>query len=203
MRDRLLVAACCLAVLGPGQGFAQTYASVSGGLALLSDSDLEAAGGLDGEAEFEAGFTVNGALGYDWRKFAIGSLRTELEIGYRMNDVDELSASGVAQSSDADLSALSGMLNFALDVETGMTVQPYVLAGLGVANLTFESDDLDVDEDDTVFAYQLGAGINVPITTSSELFAGYRFFATAEPEFEGTEAEYHSHTLEAGLRTRF
>jgi opacity protein-like surface antigen len=95
------------------------------------------------------------------------------------------------------------MANVALDMATGTIVEPYVLAGIGAANVTLESDDLDVDEDDTVFAYQAGAGLGSALTETITLFTGYRFFATTDPEFEGVEAEYHSHNVEAGVRVEF
>jgi opacity protein-like surface antigen len=86
---------------------------------------------------------------------------------------------------------------------TGTLVEPYVLVGIGAANVTLESDDLDVDEDDTVFAYQAGAGLGFALTETITLFTGYRFFGTTDPEFEGVEAEYHSHNVEAGVRVEF
>jgi opacity protein-like surface antigen len=95
------------------------------------------------------------------------------------------------------------MVNAALDVPLGTIVEPYVLVGIGAANVTLESDDLDVDEDDTVFAYQAGAGLGFALTETITLFAGYRFFGTADPEFEGLDAEYHSHNVEGGIRFGF
>lgn len=202
---RPLVAIVGLALLGPAEALAQAgwYSSLSGGAAFLSDADLEEAG-ITGEATFDTGFGIVGALGRSWPGLALGTLRTELEVGYRLNDVDEISAMGVTVSAgDADVSALSGMANVAFDLATGTGIRPYVLAGVGVAHLSLDSDDLGIDESDTVLAYQAGVGVGFDITTSSTLFGGYRFFGTADPEFDGTEAEYNSHNVEAGIRMNF
>ena len=193
-----------VAVLVPVHAFAAgPYVSLTGGAAFLEDSDLEG-NGFDGEAEFDAGFVISGAAGYGFDGVALGTVRTEVEIAYRQNDLDQISAFGVTVSGgDADVSALSGMANVALDVATGTIVEPYVFVGIGAANVNLESDDLNVDEDDTVFAYQAGAGLGFALTETITLFTGYRFFGATDPEFEGVDAEYRSHNFEAGVRVHF
>ena len=199
---RTLIASI-VAILVPTYAVAAgPYVSLTGGAAFLEDSDLEG-NGFDGEAEFDAGFVVSGAAGYGFG-VALGTVRTELEIAYRQNDLDQISAFGVTVSGgDADVSALSGMANVALDVATGTIVEPYVLVGIGAANVNLESDDLNVDEDDTVFAYQAGAGLGFALTETITLLTGYRFFGTTDPEFDGVDAEYHSHNVEARVRVHF
>lgn len=177
------------------------YVSATGAATFLSDSDLED-GGVEGEAEFDTGYGFTGALGQSWDPLPLGTLRTEIEAGYRKNDVDEISALGItAGGGDADIRALSGMVNVALDLNL-LLFQPYVMGGVGLANLKFESDDFDVDDSDTVFAYQAGVGVGIPVAIVT-LYGGYRYFATADPEFEGTDAEYHSHNVEVGVRLGF
>jgi opacity protein-like surface antigen len=199
--------AAVVAFFLPAYAFAAgPYVSLSGGAVFLEDSDLEADNlGLSGEAEFDTGFVVSGAAGYAFDAFGSATVRVEAEVAYRQNDVDTITVTGVGTGSggDAEVSVLSGMANLAVDILTWSIVKPYVLVGIGVANVTLESDDLDVDEDDTVFAYQAGAGLGFAVTETITLFAGYRYFATADPEFEGVDAEYHSHNIEAGVRFEF
>lgn len=201
--SRILTIIALLAVLGPAQAVAGPYVSASGGAVFLADSDLEG-GGLDGvEAEFDTGFGVTGAVGWASDAATIGTLRTELEVGYRTNEVDKFSGpGGTVSAGDTDLRALSGMVNVALDLSASPLFEPYVMGGIGLANLEVDFDDFDVDEDDTVFAFQAGAGINVPVGVVT-LFGGYRFFGTSDPEFDGVEAEYNSHNLEVGVRVGF
>jgi opacity protein-like surface antigen len=182
------------------------YVSLTGGAVFLEDSDLDLniSGLPNVKAEFDTGFAVLGAAGYAFDPLTFGTLRAEAEIAYRENDVDKLKVSGVGSISagDATVSALSGMVNAALDVATGTIVEPYVFVGIGGANVSLDGDDFD-DEDDTVFAYQAGAGLGFAVTDAITLFAGYRFFGTTDPEFEGVDAEYHSHNIEGGIRFEF
>jgi opacity protein-like surface antigen len=82
-------------------------------------------------------------------------------------------------------------------------VKPYVGAGLGAANI-----DVDVD-DDTVFAWQLMAGLgyvpqSIPFT---EWTLGYRFFNTNDAKITvgatNADMEYMSHNVEAGVKFLF
>ena len=107
--------------------------------------------GLSGEAEFDTGFGVLGAAGYGFDAFGSATVRLEAEVAYRQSDVDEVLG---LSAGDAEVSALSGMVNLAVDILTWSIVEPYVLVGIGAANVTLESDDLDADDDDTVFAYR-------------------------------------------------
>ena len=59
------------------------------------------------------------------------------------------------------------------------------------------------DADDTVFAWQVGAGIGYALTPQLTFDLKYRYFATSDPEFDGTEVEYASHNVYAGIRLHF
>lgn len=204
---RILAITALLSVFGATHAAAQPYVSASGGAAFLADSDLELNGIGGVEAEFDTGFGVTGAFGSAWDTVTLGTVRTEVELGYRSNELDSISGpGGTFSGGDLELNALSGMANVALDIDTGTMFQPYVMGGLGLANVELESDDANFEEDDTVFAFQAGAGINVPLGAVT-LFGGYRFFGTSNPEFEDQgdelEAEYNSHNLEVGIRIGF
>ena len=60
-----------------------------------------------------------------------------------------------------------------------------------------------VDDDDTVFAAQAGAGIAYAISPSAILTLDYRFFATADPEINAAETEYRRHDIRVGVRFPF
>ena len=182
------------AVAGP-------YVSATGGAVFLSDSDVD--NGIDGEAEFDTGYGFTGAIGNSWDPMPLGTFRTELEAGYRKSDVDQISAAGLTVGAgDSDVRAISGMVNLAFDLTLIPLFEPYVMGGLGIANVKFENDDLDIDDDDTVFAYQAGAGLGIDIAIVT-LFGGYRYFATADPSLDGRDTEYRSHNVEVGVRLGF
>ncbi len=59
------------------------------------------------------------------------------------------------------------------------------------------------NDDDTVFAYQVGAGVGYAVTEKVSFDVKYRYFATSDPEFDTTKAEYSSHNVYAGIRVTF
>ncbi len=52
-------------------------------------------------------------------------------------------------------------------------------------------------------AGQVGAGIAFGISDSTALTLDYRFFATADPDFNNLKTEYMRHDARLGLRFRF
>ncbi|PWW82279.1 MULTISPECIES: outer membrane protein [Prosthecochloris] len=179
---------------------ATPYVSASAGLALLSDSDIEEWGVTTEEAiEYKAGFAVNGALGLDG-----GMYRIEGAVGYQVNDWDEVNGIELADNVDAEVSILSFMANGYLDIEMPVSiVTPYLTAGAGVANVSFDYGDDDSD-DDTVFAYQFGAGVGIAAVPNVMLDLGYRYFATEDVSpADDVEVSIASHNIMAGVRVNF
>jgi opacity protein-like surface antigen len=68
---------------------------------------------------------------------------------------------------------------------------------MGLANVDIDSNQLG-SEDDTVFAYQAIAGIGFPLTHVTTLDLHYRYFATADADFDDFEGEYETHNFFAG-----
>lgn len=191
-----LMASFSFAAVGP-------YVSGQVGATFLQDADFSASGGLTGETSFDTGFNLGVAGGYDF-----GPARVEGEVAYRLNDVDEYQVNGLGTfAGDGDVSTLSLMANGFWDIETGSPVTPYLGAGIGVAQVSMDDPSVPMDDDDTVFAYQLAAGVAFDLNPSLALDLGYRYFATSDPEFDdaaGTfETEYMSHNLSLGLRYTF
>ena len=118
---------------------------------------------------------------------------------------------GLSGEADGDVRVLSAMANAWYDVAVDFPVTPYVGGGIGVANVDAEASFAGitiVDDDDTVFAYQAGAGAAYPLTETVSIFAGYRFFGTADPGLTaagGTDFDsaYRTHIVEGGVRLRF
>ncbi len=184
-----------------GKGF---YLSGTAGAAWLSDADYDEAG-ISIDAEYDTGFLLGAAAGYDF-----GMLRTEAEFGYRQNSFDKWKDATVGGfnlgdfSASGDITTLSYLLNGYIDFENKTSVTPYIGGGLGFANVdvedvTFQGTELG-DEDDTVFAYQAAAGFGYDINKNLTLDVGYRYFATSDPDFDGTDAEYDSHNVSFTVR---
>ncbi len=205
-------------------GTSGVYVSLSGAFVIPNDSNIvvnyEGSELKDyGEVSFENGFGGMGAVGYE---FGSG-IRAEMEVGYRIIKYEEIRSSAlhflgvneVEYKGDAD--TLSFMAN-AYYVLRGKTLRPYVGGGIGIAKHSAKDKeiggytiseletvlgDLDEEADDTVFAYQAMAGLGIGVMENLEARLGYRFFASATPDFDGTEASYHTHNIEVGLLYRF
>jgi outer membrane autotransporter protein len=184
------------------------YMSVQVGSTWVKDADFDYDEFFPLEAQFDTGFNVGVAGGHDF-----GMVRLEAELAYRENDFDKIEFPffGRARAS-GDISATSLMFNGYYDLETGSPVTPYLGAGLGVANVSMNDVKVAgvkvVDDDDTVFAYQIGAGVAFALNEVMALDLGYRYFATADPEFTDRERddfdfEYKSHNVSLGLRINF
>lgn len=212
------------------QGFfygGSPYLSVDVGVTWLDDADNTFKGTGDKfKSEYDTGFTVGAAAGYDFNMW-----RAEFEIAYRQNSLDKikgvfdvdngngngdivLAQVGTVESRSAggDVSALSFMVNGYFDFHNQSPLTPYLGGGIGLARVSV--NDLSVggekivDDSDTVFAYQLAAGVGWEFMPNLILDLGYRYFATADPKFrdmegERFESEYETHNLMLGLRINF
>jgi len=218
MKKTLSVILGCLIVLcfTPAAYSGNVYIGGNIGLAMQSDSEMKIDGfdemiGMpaDVELEFETGFVVAGSVGYDF-----GPARVEGEVSYQKNNFDKLtvSASGMSASIDlsGDATSLAFLANGYYDFVNNSAFTPYVSGGIGIANISYNdisSPSMDInsegDEDDTVFAYQVGAGIGFAATETLTIDLKYRYYGTADPEFEGVKAEVGSHNILLGLRYNF
>lgn len=171
----------------------------SGNLSLVFVSDIDLYDGVDtARLTTDPGFGLLGALGGDLGE----GLRLEAEVGYRQNDLKDISAFGISVPVNGDVSALSFMGNAFYNFETETAFSPFLGGGVGFANVEGDIEGLG-KKDDTVFAYQLSAGGGLELQENLSLDLQYRFFATADPDFAGVKAEYSSHNLMVGLRFSF
>ena len=185
------------------QAAADPYVSASAGIAFLSDSDAEGSGiTLEDALEYKTGFAVNGAIGLDG-----GMYRLEGAIGYQVNELDKRQGIEIPDDIDAEVSILSFMANGYLDIEMPIAVvTPYLMAGAGVAHVNFDVPDPEW-ESDTVFAYQLGAGVGIGAAPNVTLDLGYRYFATGDvspiDDSDHIDISIASHNIMAGVRVGF
>lgn len=166
----------------------------------VRDADFNDAAfpGVTFTASAEAGLGLRAAIG---AAFA-NTFRGEVELAYRTNDLDELCAVSCAPIS-GELSSLAFMANGYYDMALGGPVRPYLGLGVGLANVEVSDSDTFNDADDDVFAYQAMVGLGFAASDAVTLQLGYRYFATEDPTFFGTEFEYATHNLEAGIRIGF
>lgn len=210
-----LLSAFILLFVSLGTSFGQNFNDqknlyLSGflGLNFLEDADNTSPGFADINTDFKPGFGTGGALGYDW-----GNFRTEFEIAYRKNTIDELQTLGTPVPSTGNFSALSYLLNVFYDFENSSLITPYIGAGLGFATINANNivgtGVINTDDDDTEFAFKLSLGAAYRLTPEIDLQADYSYFGTSDPEFNNSvtgadfDSEFLSHTLGLGIRFKF
>jgi len=163
--------------------------------------------------EFDPGIAVGGAVGYDY-----GFFRMEGEISYRHSEISaitDVSDGYRYRGVDGDVGALAVMANTFIDLHNNSPITPYVGGGIGFAVLNL-SDTTSADVayplyekgDDTVFAYQVGAGLEIALNPFLSLDLGYRYFGTSKATFNEdpaleTRFKLESHNALMGVRVKF
>ena len=172
----------------------------------------------------DSGLTLTGAVGYDF-----GDVRAELEIGYQNNDVSEIIDIGAPIDGDSpwegtgNISMTTFMLNGYYDIalmeDSG--VELFLTAGIGAAYCNFDEVGEKDNDDDigtmnvNTWAYQLGAGIAIPVGDGIMVDARYRYFNTGDmtnvDDYDGFDMisqdpfnfDISSHSALLGLRYNF
>jgi len=123
-----------------------------------------------------------------------------------MNDVDKIKGYDYDydeyysdQVSSGDMTAYSFLGNIYLDFVNPSPVTPYLTAGMGMATVEL-NDVFYEDYDDTVMAYQVGAGLAFQINPHFTIDLKYRYFDTEKPNFDGIDADFASHNVYCGFR---
>ena len=167
--------------------------------------------------EFDPSISIGGSGGFDF-----GYLRIEGELSYRNGEMSSITEK-ISQTKFANVDGRVGvsamMFNAFFDMRNPSPVTPYIGGGIGFATLnlgdTYGTDTntgyrerLYRSDDDTVFAYQAGAGLEIALTRMLSLDLGYRYFGTAKAKFNrntstATEMKFESHNASVGFRVKF
>ena len=184
------------------------------------DTDVINGINFDSDIDYKVGGHVGAALGTAL-PVDIHTVRLEGEIAYRRNEVDEVTdvdGDNFDGIDDSTVTALSGMANLHFDYFLTPSLALSAGGGVGLArvnaDITIDNAGVDLtiidDESDTVLAYQLMGGIRYNVGLSSAITAGYRYFATDDPEYEvgfsgsnDFESEYASHNITIGYAFSF
>lgn len=177
---------------------------------------------------FDLGWTVGGALGYDF-----GDIRAELEVTYTSANQNKVFGDELKNDNYdtlPSLSTLSFMANGWYDIDTGTVFSPYVGLGAGGFQATLsggEPKNAPTGFEVTEFtgwglAFQGGAGVAVEVTDGLSIQVGYNLFAApldtvlrhetdvednplidADKMITGIAAALWVHRIEIGVSYRF
>jgi len=165
--------------------------------------------------EFDPGVFFGASGGYDF-----GMLRLEGELSYRyaeMKNITDRDTGFRYRDIDGNLGVLAVLGNAYIDLHNQSPITPYLGSGIGFATLhlgnTFARDAagrvrLYRQGDDTVLAYQLGAGLGIALNPRVTLDVGYRYFGTSKATFDkdwdfASDLEFASHNVLVGARVKF
>jgi opacity protein-like surface antigen len=215
MMKKLMILAVCLGSLVAAQVQAGGwYGRGFAGYTHANDTDLISNVNL----EFEPGFNVGGALGYNWGLMSQGiGLRYEAEFMYRDTNVDKILIGGspiANRSKSGSASTVSGMANLLFDIMPGQMLSPYVGGGIGWADLSLDrvrsGTQTVVNDSEGVFAYQALVGLNYDFNPKWGMTAEYRYFATENAKFNvlppggfNGNSLYGSHNISLGVKYNF
>ena len=196
----------CLLSVSAFAGDPGFYAGVNAGLIVPSDVRVSSPG-FSADVSRKVGYAIGGAAGYDFGT----NVRAEAEISYKANDTSELKNGNSATGYNSSITALNFMANAYYDIHAvhSFGVMPYVGGGVGVARLSNSNGVVaGGSSSDTVFAYQVGAGVAYDVSSNVTMDVGYRYFGTSDAKFNENASnivtmKYDSHNILAGLRFRF
>lgn len=170
------------------------YMGVRGGIVNHNLGDSKEALGDRIEVD-DNSWMAGAAIGYRYTYF-----RAEVEYTWR-EETSEASGEVDAQN-NSDFQTMSYMLNLYADLAPYSMFTPYVMAGIGMTNITYEfrgfgGQPQKYEEDN--FTWALGAGVSAKITNRFNVDFGYRFMNMGEIE----KASVRAHEIYGGLRYVF
>lgn len=182
----------------------------------VASYDYYTGNSFNDRVEFDPGINIGGTGGFDY-----GFVRLEGELSYKHGEMTTITdlAGDRYRNVDGNLGALAMMGNIFLDLHNPSPITPYVGGGIGLAVMhlsdTFGTSTYDntrqflyPEDDDAVFAYQAGAGLEIALNRALSLDLSYRYFATARARFDSnsdiaTDLKFKSHNAAIGLRVKF
>lgn len=203
MRKLLLTTALVL-VSTPAMAEMPLYLSLGAGVTHTGDSDWS--DGVDtGSFDIDSAANFAAALGV-----VLGNARVEGEVSFRNPDISEITLDGTGSAdAEGELSTWTFLINGYYDFLEGQKFRPFVTAGAGLARHSGEIDAVGglgtpgADADDTVFAYQAGAGASYSVSENTSVWGGLRYLGSSDPDFDGLGAEYDAAEARIGVRFTF
>jgi opacity protein-like surface antigen len=186
-----------------------------------ADDQSTASVSLDDSRTFRDGWGVTGFMGF----VIDDALRGEIEAGYRINELETVSVirNDLFPASEGSSFPVDGQVDMGLAMANlyydfhfkGLPVLPWVGIGVGGAYVNYSyaytydpSDPPGVaiaKDSDWQFAYQLMAGVTVPVAERASMTLGYRYFATEEMVFVDAfasefQTDLTNHSIDLGIQ---
>jgi opacity protein-like surface antigen len=166
----------------PSSHAAQSYLGLGGGITYAPKTDIPELGALiDYDVGFRVGTVVLG------RRFENG-WRADLEASYRRNELEIVrfeDKKALNTGRHDSVQALSFMANGTYEFDLRLPVTPYIGAGLGLAGVFYDISDHDspetiLNDEAAALAYQVYAGLMIPLGQRWQIAADYRWWQTID-----------------------
>lgn len=206
-----------LALALPCVAMAQPYLAGQVGFSHLLETDATAPNNREFHISFEAGYSFAIRSGYDF-----GQLRIEGELRHSSHDLDTVEIQRndtTTLSTSGNIASTSFLINGIYAFRPHKPIQPYVGAGIGVSYIRLDDTEFVVQTPraqvitrvegfGVVLAYQFMLGIDFHITKNTALYAEYRYFVAATPQFKNAQGtninlDYMADNVAVGLRYTF
>lgn len=174
--------------------------SVGGCVAVLGFLMLAGVGGAPAMADgFEIGFDI-GYIDFDGDIARDSELRYDVRAGYFFNRSFQIELQLIRASGDLDTELTTVMINSVSSLRPQKTLDPYVLVGIGYAQLDLDTLDGTESFSDEDLAYQVGLGLRWDVGEVTGLGVRFEVSLLSEETFGG--ASNHVNAL-VGLTWQF
>ncbi len=154
-------------------------------------------------------FGGGGFVGYDFYQQSDTPIRAEIEYAFRGNLYN--SEAGPGYTADTHYNMQTLLVNFYYDFYNESAFTPYVGAGIGAGFITGEynynigGNKLKGELDDTVLAWNVGAGVGYAINEQITADLGYRYLSTtnSNKEAAGYDLKTYTSAHEVSVGVRF
>lgn len=180
------------------------YGNIYGGISFLGNVSETASNGSQVTKENHNGYLWGFAVGYQMQNW-----RLEGQFGYVSNDAKDLRASGVIADVGGDTKAYTYMLNGYYDFTNAWRqFTPYLGIGLGAAHVKEDvknnaTPTQGYSGNDTLFAYQVIAGIKYNFMPNWSANLEYRYLGTTKGDFDVTDTNGGTGTLKERYHYNF
>jgi len=193
----------CFVQQAAAEANSPVYVKAIGKFVMLSDPDVELINPdvQVMEVESDSGWGLGAAVGMHFNQF-----RVEFELAHQINDIDAITVGNVAAvgipSGDTRITSYMANAYYDIPINNGWGI--YLTGGLGAA--TTDVNIQSVDENDTTFAFKVGAGVFYAINSNMTVDLGYEYLDVDDVEFESDNIEIsgiYSNNIVAAFRYRF
>lgn len=138
------------------------------------------------EYDMDSGLNVGGVLGWN--------LDQNLSLG-----VDLMYTEQGYSGYSSKLETMSVMADVFYSFDIGSKWRPFVGAGIGGVQVTYDNNGSPFAGSDFVFGWEATAGVTIPIAAKTDISLSYKYQGSEDAQIETRSVEYKSNTISAGL----